>query len=284
MGAKNNLTEFVLSGLFWSREMQNASKTLSAPMYFFLNHLSFADVGYPSATTPKMITDTLVEKKTISFNGCMAQLFFAHFFGGTEIFLLTAMAYDHYVAICSPLHYTTIMDRQKCVLLVEASWVAGFLHSILQTLLTVQLPFCGPNEIDNFFCDIHPLLKLACVDTYVVGLIVVANSGMISLVSFLILIISYMVILLNLRSWSSESRRKALSTCGSHIITVLLVLVPPMFMYICPSTTLAADKLVILFNIVMPPLLNPLIYTLRNSEVKNAMKRLFWVRRHLGEK
>ncbi|XP_055403114.1 olfactory receptor 4S1-like isoform X1 [Bubalus kerabau] len=292
MGTKNNVTEFVLLGLFWSWEMQracflvfslfhmltvlgnllvivtiNASKTLHAPMYFFLCHLSFADMCYPSATTPKMIADTLVERKTISFEGCMTQLFSAHFFGGTEIFLLTAMAYDRYVAICRPLHYATIMGRRKCGLLAGASWVAGFLHSILQTLLTVQLPFCGPNEIDGFFCDVHPLLKLACADTYVVGLIVVANSGMISLVSFIILIISYVVILLSLRSRSSESRRKALSTCGSHIITVLLVLVPPMFMYIRPSTTLAADKLVILFNIVMPPLLNPLIYTLRNSEI-----------------
>ncbi|XP_074084117.1 olfactory receptor 4S1 [Macrotis lagotis] len=300
MENQNNVTEFVLFGLFESREMQhacfvvfsvihvltvlgnllvvitiNASKTLTAPMYFFLSHLSFADMCYPSATTPKMIADTFVERKTISFNGCMTQLFSAHFFGGTEIFLLTAMAYDRYVAICKPLHYTTIMDRRKCSLLTGASWAAGFLHSILQTLLTVQLPFCGPNEIDNFFCDVHPLLKLACADTYLVGLIVVANSGMISLVSFIILIISYIVILLNLRSQSSEGRRKALSTCGSHIVTVFLVLVPPMFMYIRPSTTLAADKLVILFNIVMPPLLNPLIYTLRNNEVKNAMRKLW---------
>ncbi|KAM8970820.1 olfactory receptor 4S1 [Sarcophilus harrisii] len=304
MEKQNNVTEFVLFGLFESREMQyacfvvfsiihvltvfgnllvvitiNASKTLTAPMYFFLSHLSFADMCYPSATTPKMIADTFVERKTISFNGCMTQLFSAHFFGGTEIFLLTAMAYDRYVAICRPLHYTTIMDRQKCGLLAGASWVAGFLHSILQTLLTVQLPFCGPNEIDNFFCDVHPLLKLACADTYMVGLIVVANSGMISLVSFIILIISYIVILLNLRSQSSEGRRKALSTCASHIITVLLVLVPPMFMYIRPSTTLAVDKLVILFNIVMPPLLNPLIYTLRNNEVKNAMRKLWTIKK-----
>nr|XP_035120236.2 olfactory receptor 4S1 [Callithrix jacchus] len=300
MGVRSNVTEFILFGLFQSREMQhacfvifflfhvltvlgnllvittiNSSKTLKSPMYFFLSHLSFADICYPSATIPKMIADTFVEHKIISFNGCMTQLFSAHFFGGTEIFLLTAMAYDRYVAICRPLHYTTIMDRRKCGLLAGASWLAGFLHSILQTLLTVQLPFCGPNEIDNFFCDVHPLLKLACADTYMVGLIVVANSGMISLVSFFILIISYVVILLNLRSQSSEDRRKALSTCGSHVITVLLVLVPPMFMYIRPSTTLAADKLIILFNIVMPPLLNPLIYTLRNNKVKNAMKKLF---------
>ncbi|XP_017404948.1 olfactory receptor 4S1 [Cebus imitator] len=309
MGVRSNVTEFILFGLFQSREMQhacfvifflfhvltvlgnllvittiNSSKTLKSPMYFFLSHLSFADICYPSATIPKMVADTFVEHKIISFNGCMTQLFSAHFFGGTEIFLLTAMAYDRYVAICRPLHYTTIMDRRKCGLLAGASWLAGFLHSILQTLLTIQLPFCGPNEIDNFFCDVHPLLKLACADTYMVGLIVVANSGMISLVSFFILIISYVVILLNLQSQSSEGLRKALSTCGSHVITVLLVLVPPMFMYVRPSTTLAADKLIILFNIVMPPLLNPLIYTLRNNKVKNAMRKLFRVKRSLGKK
>ncbi|KAM9220992.1 LOW QUALITY PROTEIN: olfactory receptor 4S1-like [Dugong dugon] len=306
MGTKNNVTEFVLFGLSQSREMQhaffivfslfhvltilgnlliivtiNASKTLNCPLYFFLTHL-FADMCYPSATTPKMIADTFMERKTIFFNGCMTQLFSAHFFGGTEIFLLTAMAYDHYVAICGPLHYIIIMNQRKCSLLVGASWMAGFLYSILQTLLMVQLPFCGPSESDNFFCDINPLLKLACSDTYVVGLIVVTNSGMISLFSFLILIISYVVILLNLRSRSSEGRQKALSTCGLHIITVLLVLVPLMFMYIRPSTTLAADKLVILFSIVMPPLLNPLIYTLRNNEVK-SMRKLFRVKENSGK-
>ncbi|XP_024413990.2 olfactory receptor 4S1 [Desmodus rotundus] len=309
MGTKNNVTEFVLFGLFQNRESQlvcfvlfslfhvftllgnlmviitiRASRTLRAPMYFFLSHLSFADMCYPSAITPKMIADTFVERKIISFNGCMTQLFSSHFFGGTEIFLLIAMAYDRYMAIFRPLHYTAIMDRQKCGLMAGASWVAGFLHSILQTLLAVQLSFCGPNEIDNVFCDVHPLLKLACEDTSVVGLIVVANSGMISLVAFIILIASYVAILLNLRSRSSEGRRKALSTCGSHITTVFLVLVPPMFMYIRPSTTLAVDKLVILFNIVMPPLLNPLIYTLRNNEVKNAMRKVFRVKGSLGEK
>uniref|UniRef100_A0A8C0LPR4 Olfactory receptor n=1 Tax=Canis lupus dingo TaxID=286419 RepID=A0A8C0LPR4_CANLU len=296
----NNVTEFVLFGLFQSREMQlvcfvvfslfhvltvlgnllviitiNASKTLNAPMYFFLSHLSFADMCYPSATTPKMIADTFVERKTISFNGCMTQLFSAHFFGGTEIFLLTAMAYDRYVAICRPLHYTAIMDRWKCGLLAGASWVGGFLHSILQTLLTVQLPFCGPNEIDNFFCDVHPLLKLACADTYVVGLIVVANSGMISLVSFIILIISYVVILLNLRSQSSEGRRKALSTCGAHFTVVALFFVPCIFIYMRPSSTLSIDKIVAVFYCILTPMFNPLIYTLRNAEVKNAMKNLW---------
>nr|XP_025844697.1 olfactory receptor 4S1-like [Vulpes vulpes] len=301
MGTKNNVTEFVLFGLFQSREMQlvcfvvfslihvltvlgnllviiiiNASKTLNAPMYFFLSHLSFADMCYPSATTPKMIANSFMERKTISFNGCMTQLFSAHFFGCTEIFLLTAMAYDRYVAICRPLHYTAIMDRWKCGLLAGASWLGGFLHSILQALLTVQLPFCGPNEIDNFFCDVHPLLKLACADTYVVGLIVMVNSSMITLVSFIILIISYVVILLNLRNQnhSAEGRRKALSTCASHITVVLLFFGPAIFLYMRPSSTFTEDKLVAVFYTVVTPMLNPIIYTLRNAEVKSAIRKL----------
>lgn len=292
---ENNVTEFILMGLTQNQEAQQIcfflfilfymilmtgnfliimtiqrSPNLNSPMYFFLSFLSFVDICYSSVTAPKMITDFQVKVKRISLVGCMAQLFFVHLLGGTEIFILTVMAYDRYVAICKPLHYLTIMDWKFCSILVVSCWLGGFVHTFIQTMLTVHLPFCGPSLIDHYFCDVHPLLKLACTDTYVVGLIVVANSGMISLVSFIVLIISYVVILLNLRSRSSESRHKALSTCGSHIITVLLVLVPPMFMYIRPSTTLAADKLVILFNIVMPPLLNPLIYTLRNNEVKNA--------------
>ncbi|KAM8812691.1 LOW QUALITY PROTEIN: olfactory receptor 4S1-like [Rhynchonycteris naso] len=303
--SENSVTEFVLLGLFQSRELHvcfvafslfhmltvlgnllvittiTASKALHAPVYFFLSHLSFADMCYPSGTTPKMITDTFMEHKTISFNGCMTQLFSSHFFGDTEIFLLTAVAYDRYVTICRHLHYATIMDR-KCGLLVGASWVAGSLHSILQTPLMVQPPFCGPSEIDSFFCNVNPLLKLACADT-VVGLTVVANSGMVSVVSFIILPMSYVVTLLNPRSRSSEGRHKALSTCVSHIVTVLLALVPLVFMYIPPSITLAADKPVILFNIVMPPLLNSLIDSLRNNEVKNATRKVSEVR-SLGEK
>nr|CAI9692347.1 unnamed protein product [Rangifer tarandus platyrhynchus] len=304
MAKTHNVTEFIFLGLSSNQLVQKvcfviflllyvaivlgnflivltvmSSRSLGSPMYFFLSYLSFVEICYASTTAPRLISDLLAERKAISLWGCMSQLFSAHFFGGTEIFLLTAVAYDRYVAICRPLHYTTIMGRRRCGLLAGASWVAGFLHSILQTLLTVQLPFCGPNEIDNFFCDVHPLLKLACADTYVAGLIVVANSGMISLVSFVILIISYVVILLSLRSRtrSSEGRRKALSTCGSHITVVTLFFGPCVFIYLRPSTTLSVDKMVAVFYMVITPLLNPVIYSLRNAEVKKAMKRL-WVR------
>uniref|UniRef100_A0A8C8RNJ7 Olfactory receptor n=1 Tax=Pelusios castaneus TaxID=367368 RepID=A0A8C8RNJ7_9SAUR len=299
----NNVTEFVLLGLSQNQKLQKmcfvlflffyltivlgnllivltivSSPRLNSPMYFFLSYLSFVDICYSSVTAPKMITDFLSEKKMISFVGCIAQLFGVHFFGCTEIFILTVMAYDRYIAICKPLHYTTIMTRRMCGQMVVASWVGGFVHSMVQTLLTTQLPFCGPNEIDHYFCDVHPLLKLACADTYVVGIIVVANSGLIALGCFLLLVISYIVILVSLRNRSSEGRRKALSTCGSHVAVVILFFGPCTFTYIRPSSSLSEDKMVAVFYTVITPMLNPLIYTLRNEEVKSAMRKL-WSRK-----
>ncbi|KFZ49585.1 Olfactory receptor 4S2, partial [Antrostomus carolinensis] len=252
-----------------------SSQRLNSPLYFFLCYLSFVDICYSSVTAPKMIADFLVENKTISFVGCIAQLFGVHFFGCTEIFILTVMAYDRYVAICRPLHYTTLMNRRVCGRLVISSWVGGFVHSIVQTLLITQLPFCGPNKIDHYFCDVHPLLQLACTDTYAVGIIVVANSGMITLSSFIILVVSYAVILVSLRSQTSEGWYKALSTCGSHITVVILFFGPCTFIYIRPSSNLSEDKNVAVFYTVITPMLNPLIYTLRNEEVKNAMRKLW---------
>ncbi|NXK48183.1 OR4S2 protein, partial [Chauna torquata] len=255
-----------------------SSQRLNSPMYFFLCHLSFLDICYSSITAPRMITDFLVENKTISFAGCMAQLFGVHFFGCTEIFILTVMAYDRYTAICRPLHYTTLMTRHACGRMVIGSWVGGFVHSIVQTFLITRLPFCGPNQIDHYFCDVHPLLQLACTDTDVMGIIVVANSGMITLSCFFILVVSYIVILVSLRSQTSKGRHKALSTCGSHIIVVILFFGPCTFTYIRPSSNLSEDKSVAVFYTVITPMLNPLIYTLRNEEMKSAMRKL-WSRR-----
>ncbi|XP_033026870.1 olfactory receptor 4Q2-like [Lacerta agilis] len=245
---------------------------LSTPMYFLLGNLSFLDLCYSTVTAPKMLMDFLVEKRSISFDACMTQLFFLHFVGAAEMFLLTIMAYDRYVAICKPLHYPNIMNRQLCSWLVAASWTGGFIHSTVQTILTMRLPFCGPNQVDNFFCDVPPVIKLACTDTYVIELLMVSNSGLISSSCFVILVTSYATILVRIRS--PEGRRKALNVCASHLTVVTLFFGPCIFIYARPFSTFSVDKLVsVLYNIITP-MLNPLIYTLRNKDVKSAMRKL----------
>ncbi|NP_001378029.1 olfactory receptor 4E2 [Equus caballus] len=247
---------------------------LHTPMYFFLSNLSFIDICHSSVTVPKMLEGLLLEKKTISFDNCIAQLFFLHLFACAEIFLLTIMAYDRYVAICTPLHYPNVMNMRVCVQLVFALWLGGTVHSLVQTFLTTRLPYCGPNIIDSYFCDIPPVIKLACTDTYLTGMLIVSNSGTISLTCFLALIASYMVILVSLRKQSAEGRRKALSTCSAHFMVVALFFGPCIFIYTRPDTSFSIDKVVSVFYTVVTPLLNPLIYTLRNEEVKCAMKQL----------
>ncbi|XP_011355316.1 olfactory receptor 4X1 [Pteropus medius] len=251
-----------------------ASKGLTSPMYFFLGYLSFVEICYCSVTAPKLILDSFIERKVISVKGCITQIFFLHFFGGTEIFLLVVMAYDRYVAICKPLHYTVIMSRRVRGLLVGAAWGGGLLHSFGQTFLIFQLPFCGTKVLDHYFCDVHPVLKLACSDTFLIGTLIIANGGSISAVAFVLLLASYVVILHSLRSQTADGRRKALSTCVAHVAVVSLFFIPCSFVYLRPCVTLPADKIVAVFYTVVTPLLNPVIYSFRNAEVKNAMRRL----------
>ncbi|XP_002755364.3 olfactory receptor 4A5-like [Callithrix jacchus] len=300
MGQISNVTEFVLLGLAQDIDGQKASfamfsfiyivtmvgnllilvtiigsPSLGSPMYFFLAHLSFMDAAYSTAISPKLMIDLLCDKNTISFPACMGQLFIEHLFGGSEVFLLVVMAYDRYVAICKPLHYLTIMNRQVCILLLVVAWFGGLVHSVFQIAVVYSLPFCGPNVIDHFICDMYPLLELACTYTYFIGLTVVFNDGAISIAVFTFLLISYGVILNSLKTYSQEGRCKALSTCSSHITVVVLFFVPCIFIYVRPVLSFPVDKFMTVFYTVITPMLNPLIYTLRNSEMKNAIENLW---------
>ncbi|XP_002717887.3 olfactory receptor 4K1-like [Oryctolagus cuniculus] len=247
---------------------------LHSPMYFLLSNLSFIDVCQATFATPKMIADFLNKHKTITFQGCMAQIFFLHVFGGSEMVLLVAMAYDRYIAICKPLHYMTIMSRRVCTLLVGISWTTGILHSASHLAFTVNLPFCGPNTVDNFFCDLPLVIKLACLDTYILEILVLINSGLLSLICFLLLLISYTIILATVHRRASGGISKAFSTLSAHITVVFLFFGPLIFIYIWPFDSFPIDKFISVFFTVFTPLLNPMIYTLRNKDVKEAMKKL----------
>ena len=246
---------------------------LHTPMYFLLRNLAIIDLCFSSVTAPKMLVDFLHDTKTISYQGCMTQIFFFPFLGGGTVFFLPVLACDHYIAISQPLHYVTIMNTRVCVGLVVAAWIGGFVHSIVQLVLMLPLPFCGPNILDNFYCDIPQMLRLACMDTSLLEFLMISNSGMLLLIWFLLLLISYTVILVMLRSHSWQARRKAASTCTTHIIVVSMIFIPCICIYARPFTPFSMDKAASISYRVLTPVLNLIIYTLRNQEMKAAIKR-----------
>ncbi|XP_041534846.1 olfactory receptor 4F15-like [Microtus oregoni] len=250
-----------------------ADSNLHSPMYFLLANLSFLDLGGCSVAAPKMIYDLFRKHKSISFGGCITQIFFIHAIGGTEMVLLIAMAFDRYVAICKPLHYLTILRPGICILLLSVAWILGLIHSVAQLAFVVDLPFCGPNILDSFYCDLPQLIKLACTETNKLEFMVTASSGLISLGSFFILI-SYIFILVTVQKHSAGGISKALSTLSAHVTVVVLFFGPLIFFYIWPFPSSHLDKFLAIFDAVLTPFLNPVIYTFRNKEMKAAMRKL----------
>uniref|UniRef100_A0A8C0GEN6 Olfactory receptor n=1 Tax=Chelonoidis abingdonii TaxID=106734 RepID=A0A8C0GEN6_CHEAB len=250
-----------------------ADQHLHTPMYFFLGNLSCLETCYTSTILPQMLANLLIGEKTISFSGCFTQLYFFCALAATECYLLAAMSYDRYLAICKPLHYSAIMNSRFCLQLAAGSWLNGCLATVIFVLFMSHLIFCGPNEIDHFFCDLIPLIKLSCSDTYLIVLLDFVLAYVFTLPPFLLTLTSYMCILTTiLRIPSTTGRQKAFSTCSSHLIVVTIYYGTLMVVYMLPKR----DTLMFsVFYTVLTPMLNPLIYSLRNKEVKEALRKVF---------
>lgn len=254
---------------------------LQTPMYFFLRNFSVLEVSFTSVFVPKMLVSIGTGDKTISFAGCFTQYFFAILLGATEFYLLAAMSFDRYVAICKPLHYTTLMSRRLCIQLVLCSWFSGFLVVIVPHVMTLQLPFCASNIINHYCCDYTVLLHLSCSDTRFIEVIEFVLAAITLIFTLMLVILSYTYIIRTIlripdHSLSAQQRKKAFSTCSSHMIVVSLSYGSCIFMYINPSVEDAAtfNKGVAVLNTSVAPLLNPFIYTLRNKQVKTAFRHL----------
>ncbi|XP_037702349.1 olfactory receptor 6C70-like [Choloepus didactylus] len=251
---------------------------LKTPMYFFLRNFSFLEISFTTACIPRFLITTITREKTISFNACVAQMFFYIFLGGTEFFLLAAMSYDRYVAICKPLHYTSIMSSRVCHQLVLSSWVTGFLVIFPPLILGLNLDFCASTTIDHFICDVSPVLQLSCSDTHLLELIAFLLALLTLIVTLSLVILSYFYIIKTILKFpSAQQKRKAFSTCSSHMIVVSITYGSCIFIYIKPSANerVTLSKGVAVLNTSVAPLLNPFIYTLRNQQVKKAFQTLF---------
>ncbi|XP_028359897.1 olfactory receptor 1052-like [Phyllostomus discolor] len=249
---------------------------LHTPMYFFLSNLSFCDICYSTVFTPKMLVNFLSKHKSSTFSGCVLQSFFFAVYVTTEAILLSMMAYDRYVAIANPLLYTVIMTQRVCIQMVLASYLGGLINALAQTIGLLQLDFCGPNIVNHYFCDIPPLLKLSCSDARNNEMLLLVFSGITAVFTFIIIMVSYSRIIIAIqRIRSAEGRCKAFSTCASHLTAVTLFYGSGTFSYMQPSSqySLEQEKVSAVFYNFVIPLLNPLIYSLRNKDVKDAAKR-----------
>uniref|UniRef100_K7GJR4 Olfactory receptor n=1 Tax=Pelodiscus sinensis TaxID=13735 RepID=K7GJR4_PELSI len=253
------------------------SSSLHTPMYFFLVNLSFLEICFTSGVVPQLLVHLLVEEKTISIAGCAAEMYVNTIMGLTECCLLAAMAYDRYAAICHPLHYTTIMSGRACAQLAGASWGIGISLEVAQTTWIFSLPFCGSHRIHHFFCDIPPVMKMVCADTSKIDILGYFITVLFIMGPFLMIILSYVYIISTiLKLPSAEGRRKTFSTCSSHLMVVSLFYGTALFAYVLPnsSPTVENDQIVSLLNTIVSPMLNPIIYTLRNKEVKGVLSKI----------
>uniref|UniRef100_A0A8D0E2V7 Olfactory receptor n=1 Tax=Salvator merianae TaxID=96440 RepID=A0A8D0E2V7_SALMN len=305
-GNQLNISGFVLLGLSSSPEFQgplfcvfllmyllsflgnilifflifSSSRLFYSPMYFFLSHLSLADLGFSSTTLPKMLQNLVSRSNTISYSGCLTQMYFLMMFGTTDNFLLASMAYDRYVAICHPLHYVSIMSYKCCLILASAAWLLSHIQSLLYVLLFADFSFCASREIPHFFCDLHPLLKLSCSDISSVEMLLVTEGTATLLGPLLFIFFSYTFIVFKvLKIPSTSGKYRAFSTCSSHLTTVAFFYGTLIGTNICPSSTYAGSRLKVasIFYSVVTPMLNPVIYSLRNREIHGAMKKFLQV-------
>ncbi|XP_037377374.1 olfactory receptor 1052-like [Talpa occidentalis] len=249
---------------------------LHNPMYFFLSVLSFLDICYSSVVTPKLLVNFLASDKSISFEGCVAQLTFFVVHVTAESFLLASMAFDRFMAICRPLHYGSVMTKRTCLQLVAASYAFGGANSAIQTGNVFALPFCGPNEVTHYFCDIPPLLHLACANTATAEVVLYIFSALVTLLPAVVILTSYSFVLVAIgRMRSAAGREKAISTCASHFLAIAIFYGTVVFTYVQPhgSTSDTNGQVVSVFYTIIIPMLNPFIYSLRNKEVKDALQR-----------
>uniref|UniRef100_A0A452URZ4 Olfactory receptor n=1 Tax=Ursus maritimus TaxID=29073 RepID=A0A452URZ4_URSMA len=255
----------------------SSDSDLHTPMYFFLANLSFADICFTSTTVPKMLVNTQTQSKVITYSGCITQMYFFMLFAGLEIFLLTVMAYDRFVAICHPLHYTVIMNPWLCGLLVLVSWILSFLHSLLENLLVLQLAFCTDLEIPHFFCELNQVIQLACSDTFINNLVIYFATALLVGGPFAGILYSYSKIVSSIhRISSAQGKYKAFSTCASHLSVVSLFYCTSLGVYLssaAPQSPHAIAVASVMYTVVTP-MLNPFIYSLRNRDIKRALKRI----------